>query len=407
MASSLNGKQILLVISGSIAAVKAPDILRLLRKEKAEVQCLVTQGGAHFITPMALASLSGHSVAQDIWNEEEEASIRHIRLARQADLILVAPASANFIAKMATGLADDLASTVLLAADSPVLIAPAMNHRMWYHAATQRNLAQLRADGIQCINPDEGMMACGESGVGRLAEPKRIVATVQSLLSEREGGGSPLKGRHFIVTAGPTHEPIDPVRYLGNRSSGKQGFAIAEALHSYGAQVTLIAGPVDAVTPVGVERIDVKTALEMKAAVENALPADGAILTAAVADWRVEPSTSKYKKEGGKPSLTLIENPDILAELSQRKTNRPRLVIGFAAESDNLLENAVTKFKKKGCDWIIANSIVATKEAPAAMGGDDNRVHLITQKGIESWDRMSKKAVACKLANYITHYFKV
>ncbi|MFT8736258.1 MAG: bifunctional phosphopantothenoylcysteine decarboxylase/phosphopantothenate--cysteine ligase CoaBC [Zymomonas mobilis] len=405
MSSFLNGKRILLIVSGSIAAVKVPDMLRLFRKEDADIHCLVTKGGSHFVTPMALASLSGHPVAQDIWDESEEASIRHIRLAREADIIIVAPASADFIAKMANGLANDLASTVVLAADSPVLVAPAMNHRMWHHPATQRNIELLKSDGIRFIEPEEGPMACGETGVGRLADPLKIVSSAKSALSCQSANKN-LVNKHFIVTAGPTHEPIDPVRYLANRSSGKQGFAIAAALQMLGAKVTLVTGPVHEATPVGVYRVKVETAVQMKDAVEAALPADGAIFTAAVADWRLPLSASKYKKDQDPPELMLIENPDILSEVAHKKVNRPTLVIGFAAESENLLENARSKLQKKGCDWIIANSVIETKNAPSAMGGDYNQIHIVTDAGVESWETMSKKDIALKLTAKIADYFK-
>ncbi|MCA1955323.1 bifunctional phosphopantothenoylcysteine decarboxylase/phosphopantothenate--cysteine ligase CoaBC [Zymomonas sp.] len=406
MSSFLNGKRILLVISGSIAAIKAPDIIRLFRRKKADIRCLVTKGGAHFITPLALASLSGHPVAQDMWDESEESSIRHIRLAREADVIIVAPASADFISKMANGLANDLASTVILAADSPILVAPAMNHRMWHHSATQRNIHRLKSDGIAFIDPEAGPMACGETGIGRLADPEDIILSTESLLAREENHQS-LKNRHFIVTAGPTYEPIDPVRYLANRSSGKQGFAIAEALQKSGAKVTLIAGPVYQATPDGVDRVNVETAIEMEEAVEAALPADGAIFTAAVADWRFRYSPYKYKKGRSAPDLTLIENPDILSTISHKKTDRPFLVIGFAAESEDLLENAKLKLQKKGCDWVIANSVIGNEEAPSAMGGDYNKISIISHADVENWALMSKKEIALHLVSKIADYFNL
>lgn len=406
MSSFLNGKRILLVISGSIAAIKAPDIIRLFRKKKADIRCLITKGGANFITPLALASLSGNPVAQDMWDESEEASIRHIRLAREADMIIVAPASADFISKMAHGLANDLASTVVLAADSPILVAPAMNYRMWHHSATQRNIHQLKSDGISFVDPEAGAMACGETGIGRLAAPEDILLSAESLFAEEQNHQF-LKNRHFIVTAGPTHEPIDPVRYLANRSSGKQGFAIAEALQKLGAKVTLVTGPVYQNTPDRVERVNVETAIEMEKAVENALPADGAIFTAAVADWRFNYSPSKYKKGRSEPELIPIENPDILSNISHRKIDRPSLVVGFAAESENLLENAKVKLQQKGCDWIIANPVIESEDAPSAMGGDYNKIFIASHAGIENWPLLSKKEVASRLASKIADYFNL
>jgi phosphopantothenoylcysteine decarboxylase/phosphopantothenate--cysteine ligase len=389
----VSDKRILLIVGGGIAAYKACELVRLIRQAGMSVRCVLTDGGAQFVTPMTLGALSGQPVHTSLWDLKDEAEIGHIQLSRQADLVVVAPATADLLARMAAGSADDLATTLLLATDKPVLAAPAMNVRMWQHAATRRNVAQLRADGVTVLDPDEGEMACGEFGPGRLPEPAAIFAAIEAML-----GAAPQKlaGRHVIVTAGPTHEPIDPVRYLANRSSGKQGFAIAQALAELGARVTLVAGPVALATPRGVTRVDVETASEMAAAVQAALPADAAVMTAAVADWHVKAAAQKLKKSGGSPpQLTLEPNPDILATIAQGKA-RPRLVIGFAAETENLLDHAQGKLARKGCDWIVANDVSGD-----VMGGDDNLVHLVSGAGVESWPELSKLEVARRLAERI------
>ncbi len=387
----MNGKRILLIIGGGIAAYKSCELVRLLRKQGASVRCVITASGQKFVTPMSLAALSEDKVYTDLFDLKDEAEMGHIQLSRQADLVVVAPATADLMARMAAGIADDLATTLLLATDKPVLCAPAMNVRMWTHPATQRNVATLRSDGITVLDPDEGPMACGEFGPGRLPEPEAIAAAVASALNPSRR----LSGSHIIVTAGPTHEPIDPVRVIANRSSGKQGFAIAGALAEAGAKVTLIAGPVSLPTPAGVTRIDVETARQMEAEVTAALPADAAIMVAAVADWRVDEAPSKLKKEAGPPSLNWQKNPDILAGLCAA-LNRPKLVIGFAAETETAVEHATAKRLRKGCDWIVANDVSVDK-----MGGEQNRVHLITDAGTESWDRMDKTAIARALAQRI------
>lgn len=387
-------KRILLIVGGGIAAYKACELVRLIRKAGHSVTCVVTAGGQHFVTPMTLAALSENQVYTTLWDLKDEAEMGHIQLSRAADLVVVAPATADLLAKMAAGIADDLATTLLLATDKPVLAAPAMNVRMWQHAATQRNVATLRGDGVTVLEPDEGPMACGEFGPGRLPEPAAILRAIEAALAPSSGR---LKGKHILVTAGPTHEPIDPVRYIANRSSGKQGFAIAGALAALGARVTLIAGPVALPTPTGVERIDVETAREMAAAVDAALPADAAVMVAAVADWRTgDAAGQKIKKsDTAAPALTLVENPDILAGLAQ-SAHRPRLVIGFAAETERVVEHAVAKRARKGADWIVANDVSGD-----VMGGDANLVHLVTESGVESWERLAKADVARRLAERI------
>jgi len=384
----MRGKRILLIVGGGIAAYKACELVRLARKAGGSVRCVLTAGGAQFITPMTLAALSEQPVHTSLWDLKDEAEMGHIQLSREADLVVVCPATADLLAKMAGGIADDLATTLLLATDKPVLAAPAMNVRMWRHEATKRNVARLRADGVTILDPDEGEMACGEYGPGRLPEPEAILAAIEAALA-RPG---PLAGRHVIVTAGPTHEPIDPVRMIANRSSGKQGFAIAAALAGLGAEVTLVAGPVGLATPDGVARIDVETAAQMDEAVRAALPADAAILVAAVADWRVEPAPAKLKKEDGPPTLDWQRTPDILANLAG-STQRPRLLIGFAAETGHVAETAAAKRTRKCADWIVANDV-----SGEVMGGDDNKVHLITADGDEPWEHMSKTDVARRLA---------
>ena len=389
--SDVNGQRILLIVGGGIAAYKACELIRLIRKSGGSVRCVLTAGGAQFVTPMTLAALSEQPVHTSLWDLKDEVEMGHIQLSREADLVVICPATADLMAKMAAGIADDLATTLLLATDKKVLAAPAMNVRMWRHEATRRNVERLRADGVTILEPDEGEMACGEYGPGRLPEPERILGAIRAQLS----AGGLLAGRHVIVTAGPTHEPIDPVRVIANRSSGKQGFAIAEALAALGARVTLVAGPVTLPTPAGVERVDVKTAGDMEQAVEAALPADSAVLVAAVADWRVEPSPSKLKKAAGAPKLDWQPNPDILAGLA-RNPRRPRLLIGFAAETDDVVAVAQAKRAGKGCDWIVANDV-----SGGVMGGDRNRVHLITADGVESWDEAEKKEIARSLAGRI------
>lgn len=397
-------RRILLIVGGGIAAYKACELIRLLRKSGHLVTSILTAGGAQFVTAMSLAALSGNRVHTSLWDAGEEAEIGHIELSRAADLVVVCPASADLLAKMAAGICDDLATTLLLATDTPVLAVPAMNVRMWQHAATCRNLARLEADGVLVMPPEEGSMACGEFGPGRLPEPTQIHARIAELLesadplagqpeADRAPEHRPLHGRHLLVTAGPTHERIDPVRYLANKSSGKQGFAIAAAAARIGARVTLVAGPVALETPAGVERIDIESAAEMAREVALALPADCAVMVAAVADWRAAAARGdKLKKSaGGLPTLELVENPDILADLT-RRPDRPRLVIGFAAETGNLIEHARAKRELKGADWIIANDVSGD-----AMGGEDNEVHLVRADGVESWPAMPKAEVARRL----------
>ncbi|MEG8046761.1 bifunctional phosphopantothenoylcysteine decarboxylase/phosphopantothenate--cysteine ligase CoaBC [Sphingomonas aerolata] len=385
-------KRILLIVGGGIAAYKASELVRLLRKRGHAVRCVLTEAGQHFVTPMTLAALSEDKVYTTLWDLKDEAEMGHIQLSRQADLIVVAPATADLIARMAGGLANDLATTLLLATDKPVLAAPAMNVRMWLHPATRRNVAQLRADGITVMAPDEGPMACGEFGPGRLPEPDRIVDAIDAAL---EAEPQRLAGRHILVTAGPTHEPIDPVRYIANRSSGRQGFAIAGALAALGARVTLVAGPVTLPTPAGTTRIDVETAREMADAVDRALPVDAAIMVAAVADWHVDAAVQKIKKGDATPTLSLSENPDILATLA-RSPQRPALLIGFAAETERVVEHATAKRARKDVDWIVANDVSGD-----VMGGDSNSVHIVTKDGVESWPRQGKDAVAAQLARRV------
>lgn len=394
---SLAGKRILLVIAGGIAAYKSLDLIRRLRERGASVRPIMTRGAQEFVTPLAVGALSASHVYTELFSREDEQDVGHIRLARECDLVLVAPATADLMAKMANGLADDLASTVLLATDRPVLIAPAMNPKMWAHPATQRNFAVLQRDGIQAVGPMEGEMAeSGERGRGRMAEPLDIVARVEDLLS----GPKPLSGMKAIVTSGPTHEPIDPVRYIANRSSGKQGHAIAAALARLGADVTLVSGPVTIADPAGVKTLHVERADEMRDAVLSALPADIAVMVAAVADWRVATSAEqKIKKQPGKapPPLELTENPDILKTVGHH-AQRPRLVVGFAAETENVEENGKGKLERKGADLIIANDV---SPETGIMGGDRNRVKLITRDGVEGWPDLSKDEVAERLALWI------
>jgi phosphopantothenoylcysteine decarboxylase/phosphopantothenate--cysteine ligase len=385
-------KRVLLIVGGGIAAYKALELTRLLRKAGVAVRPILTAAGAQFVTPLSLSALAEDRVYQDLFNLTDEAEMGHIQLSRSADLVVVAPATADLMAKAANGLAGDLASTTLLATDKPVLMAPAMNVRMWTHAATQRNLAQLRADGVGIVGPDEGAMACGEYGPGRMAEPEAILAAILDRLSDAP---KPLAGRHALVTAGPTAEPLDPVRLLTNRSSGKQGYAIAQALAALGARVTLVSGPTALPAPAGVTRVDVETARQMLTACEAALPADIAVCVAAVADWRpAEEAATKVKKgPAGPPILSLVENPDILATLS-KGPRRPTLVVGFAAETDAVEANAEAKLARKGCDWIIANDV----SVDGVMGGDENAVAIFSAGGVERWERAPKAEVARRLA---------
>ena len=391
----LASKNILLIIGGGIAAFKALDLIRRLRERGATVTPVLTRAGAEFVTPLSVSALAGRKLFQDLFDLTDEAEMGHIELSRSADLIVVAPATADLMAKMAQGHADDLASTLLLATDTPVLIAPAMNVRMWQHAATQRNIAVLRGDGIGFVGPNEGDMACGEHGPGRMAEPLEIVAAVETALAD-----GLLKGKRVLVTSGPTHEPIDPVRYIANRSSGAQGTALARALAALGAEVVFVTGPADVPPPGGVEVIRVQTAQEMLAAVKAALPVDAAVFAAAVADWRVVgASDSKIKKtKGGLPKIEFAENPDILAHVAQLTQARPALVVGFAAETDDVVENATAKRARKGCDWIVANDVRAET---GIMGGPENAVTVIDAQGAESWPRMDKARVAARLAERI------
>lgn len=391
---TLSSTRILLVISGGIAAYKALDLIRRLRERGASVRVVMTRAAQAFVTPLAAGALAGEPAYTDLFDSKTEFDVGHIRLAREADLVVVAPATANLMAKMAGGHADDLASTVLLATDRPILIAPAMNPMMWNHKATRRNVAQLEADGVVLVGPNAGEMAeSNEAGVGRMAEPLEIVAAAEKLLAACDPASRPLAGRKMLITSGPTHEPIDPVRYIANRSSGKQGHAIARAAAEAGAAVTLISGPVTLGDPPGVTVVRVESAREMLAAVEAALPVDIAVFAAAVADWRVATAGTQKMKKGaaGAPQLALVENPDILATVARRESKRPRLVVGFAAETENVVANAREKLARKGCDWIVANDVSA---ASGVMGGDRNTVHVVTAAGVESWPIQSKEEVA-------------
>lgn len=393
-------KSVLLIITGSIAAYKSLDVIRRLRERNIDVRCVLTKGGAEFITPLSVASLSGNPVYGDLFSLKDETEMGHIRLSREADLILVAPASADFIAKMVSGKADDLASAAVLAADKTVLLAPAMNSKMWENPATQRNLAQLRKDGVRIIAPAEGDLACGEVGSGRLADTDAIVAEVVDTLKPDDS----LVGLKVLITSGPTHEPIDPVRYIGNHSSGKQGHAIAEALLARGAQVRLVSGPVTSTAPEGAEVTHVETALQMLDATLEALPADVVICAAAVADWRPKQTqTRKIKKRANDsaPTLALETNPDILRTVATLKKQRPRLVIGFAAETEDLKKNAEAKLKRKGCDWLIANEVAGGK----VFGKDETSALFLDGKKTEKWDDVSKKQLAERLADKIAALF--
>jgi phosphopantothenoylcysteine decarboxylase/phosphopantothenate--cysteine ligase len=407
VAMPLSGKRILLIIGGGIAAYKSLDLIRRLRERGASVRCVMTSAAQQFVTPLSVGALTADHVFTDLFDRQDEHDVGHIRLAREADLVVVAPATADLMAKLAGGHANDLASTVLIAADIPVLMAPAMNPSMWSHAATRRNRKQLEKDGIAFIGPNVGEMAeSGEAGAGRMAEPLEIVAAIEALLDSRSG---PLAGRKIIVTSGPTHEPIDPVRYIANRSSGKQGHAIAAALARLGADVRLVSGPVAIPDPAGVKTVHVERAEEMRDAVEQLLPADAAIFVAAVADWRTaDAADSKIKKVAGKgpPSLKMVENPDILAGVGHHK-KRPWLVVGFAAETNDVLKNAAAKLKKKGADFIVANDVgPAGTSSGGVMGGDRNRVKIVSRKGVEEWPEMAKDEVAARLADLIAERLK-
>lgn len=391
----LVGKRILLIIGGGIAAYKALDLIRRLQDRGARVRAILTRAGTEFVTPLSVGSLTGDKVFQELFSLTDENDMGHIELSRDADLLVVAPATADLMAKMANGHANDLASTALLATDKRVLLAPAMNVRMWLNPATQRNLATLSADGVAVVGPNEGSMACGEFGPGRMAEVPEIIAAIEALMAD-PAVGRPLAGRHVVVTSGPTREAIDPVRYISNHSSGKQGHAIARAAATAGAAVTLVTGPVALPDPVGVTTVHVESARQMLDAVEGALPADIAIFAAAVADWRVaEVAGGKIKKgAGGPPTLAFVENPDILATIARRTTGRPGLVVGFAAETDDVLAHARAKLARKGCDLIVANDVSAGTDT---FGGDSNLVHIVTGDGLETWERQSKDAVAAAL----------
>ena len=392
----LTGKRILLIIGGGIAAYKSLELIRRLAERDVAVKVILTRAGAQFVTPLSLASLSRSKVHDDLFSLTDEAEMGHIELSRAADLLVVAPATADLMAKMAHGQANDLATTALLATDKPVLIVPAMNVRMWNHPATQRNLARLKGDGVLICGPEEGPMACGEFGPGRMSEVADIVDAIESFFIERARDGK-LAGKRVLVTAGPTYEPIDPVRYIGNRSSGKQGYAVAAAAAALGAETVLISGPVALAPPDGVKLVKVETAREMLAAVEAALPVDIAVFAAAVADWRVEGTQAqKITKvaSGAAPHLALVENPDILKHVAAMTAGRPQLVVGFAAETENVLANAKAKLARKGCDMIIANDV---SPASGVMGGEENRVQVVTAQGVDSWPDMPKRAVAARL----------
>jgi phosphopantothenoylcysteine decarboxylase/phosphopantothenate--cysteine ligase len=401
MMTTLSGKSVLLIIGGGIAAYKSLELIRLLRQRQAKVTAIMTKAAGQFVTELSVASLTGEKVYTDLFSLTDEVEMGHIELSRSADLLVVAPASADLMAKMAQGLANDLASTTLLATDKKMLIAPAMNVRMWQHPATMRNLATLKADGVRVIGPNDGEMACGEYGPGRMAEPTEILAGIEAhfaggALPLMGAASRPLTGRKVLITAGPTHEPIDPVRYIANRSSGRQGYALAEAAVALGAETVLVSGPVHLPIPPGAQMMPVETAAEMLKTVEAELPADIAIFAAAVADWRVASASAQKIKKGssGLPDLKLAENPDILKTVAGAKSKRPKLVVGFAAETENVIANAKTKLAKKGCDLIIANDVSADK---GVMGGNKNTVHLVSATGVESWPELGKQEVARRL----------
>jgi phosphopantothenoylcysteine decarboxylase/phosphopantothenate--cysteine ligase len=396
--SMLSGKRILLIISGGIAAYKSLELIRRLRERGAAVRCVMTAAAQEFITPLSAASLSGDKVYTELFSLTDESEMGHIRLSREADLLVVAPATADLMARMAAGLAGDLATTLLLASDKPILLAPSMNQQMWANAATAANVATLRRRGIRMVGPDAGDLACGEVGAGRMAEIPDIIAAIAQLL-----GPGRLAGLRALVTSGPTYEPIDPVRFIGNRSSGRQGHAIAAALARHGAETVLVSGPTHEPDPAGVALVRVETAQEMLAACEAALPVDAAICAAAVADWRVQsPANAKIKKEGGLPTLRLAQNPDILASLAASGPRRPRLVVGFAAETENLLANARDKLQRKGCDWLLANDVSPER---GVFGGTRNTIHVVTQNGVEDWPTLEKSEVAERLATRIAAHF--
>jgi phosphopantothenoylcysteine decarboxylase/phosphopantothenate--cysteine ligase len=394
----LTGKHVLLIIGGGIAAFKSLDLIRRLRERGVTVTPVLTRAAEEFVTPLSVSALAGRKVYRDLFDLTDEAEMGHIQLSRVADLVLVAPATADLMAKMAQGHANDLASTLLLATDTPVMIAPAMNVRMWRHAATMRNADMLRGDGVYFVGPVAGDMACGENGPGRMSEPLEILDAVAGFFQD-----GPLKGRRILVTSGPTHEPIDPVRYIANRSSGAQGAALASALQAKGAEVVFVTGPAAVPPPDGVEVVRVETALEMQQAVEDALPVDAAIFAAAVADWRVASASNRKlkKSKDGLPMLSLSENPDILRSVSQLSTNRPRLVVGFAAETDDVVENATAKRARKGCDWIVANDV---SPDTGIMGGSENAIVLIDETGADPWPRLSKNEVSARLADRIARH---
>ncbi len=399
--ADIKNKKILMIIGGGIAAYKALELIRRLKEKGAHVRAILTDGGAQFITPLSVASLTGEKVYTDLFSLKDETEMGHIRLSREADLLLVVPATANLLAKMANGIADDLASTTLLATNKPVIAAPTMNMEMWAKPSTMRNIAQLKADGIEIISPEDGELACGEVGAGRLATVEVIRDTVIQFFKGHKG---PLDGRKVLVTAGPTHEPIDPVRYIANRSSGKQGYAIAGAFARFGADTLLVSGPTHLETPADVTRIDVETAAEMWRAVQNNLPYDVAVCSAAVSDWGVDKKAEqKIKKQSGANQvMTFKENPDILADLST-SNRRPGLVVGFAAETENLVKNATTKLARKKCDWIIANDV---SRETGIMGGDTNEVQIITKDGVEAWPVMKKEEVAINLVEKISNHLE-
>jgi phosphopantothenoylcysteine decarboxylase/phosphopantothenate--cysteine ligase len=399
MMSTLSGKSVLLIVGGGIAAYKALELVRLLKGQGCGVTCIATRAAQEFVTPLSLASLSGNKVYTDLFSLTDETEMGHIELSRSADLLVVAPATADLMARMAHGLAGDLASTALLATDKDVVIAPAMNVRMWQHAATMRNLETLKRDGVTVIGPNDGEMACGEFGPGRMAEPAEILAAISAKLGPQQ---RPLQGRKVLITAGPTREPIDPVRFISNHSSGKQGYAIAEAAVAMGAETVLISGPVSLPIPPGVQMRPVETAEEMLKVCEQELPADIAIFSAAVADWRVaKAADEKLKKtKSGPPQLVLTENPDILKTIAANPKKRPSIVVGFAAETENVIVHAQEKLKRKGCDLIVANDVSPEK---GVFGGDRNHVHLVSGAGVESWPEMSKRDVAAKLMETLQH----
>ena len=400
----LQGKRLLLIVSGGIAAYKSLELIRRLRERGASVRCVLTKGGAQFVTPLSLAALSEDKVYSEIFSLTDESEMGHIRLSREADLLLVAPASADILAKMAAGLADDLATTALLATDKPVMVVPAMNVRMWEHAATRANIATLESRGVLRAGPVSGDMACGEFGEGRMLDVPDIVNAVEDYFSAPRAD-RPLAGRRALVTSGPTREPIDPVRFIANHSSGKQGHAIAQALSNLGAETVLVSGPVTLPDPPGLDVVHIETARDMLAACEKSLPVDVAVCAAAVADWRVRAAQDqKIKKKGKAPSLSLVENPDILKTLSTATGNRrPALVVGFGAETENVVENAVEKRRRKGCDWLLANDV---SPESGTFGGDSNRLFLIRDGDVEDWPRMSKSDAAGRLAQDIADHFR-